>query len=60
MIKNIATKLNDVKLFEINFHKDNRGSFTETFNKQIQSLIGDNICFVDIEFQQLIQLCKMQ
>ena len=46
MIKNIATKLNDVKLFEINFHKDNRGSFTETFNKKIQSLIGDNICFV--------------
>ena len=46
-IKNIgSTKFNDVKLFKLTSHNDERGSFREIFNKEVQSLAGDTVNFV--------------
>ena len=46
-IKNIfETKFNDVKLFELESYNDKRGSFKEIFNKQIQTLIGKDVKFI--------------
>ena len=46
-IKNIiSTKFNDVKLFEVTSHSDQRGSFKEIFNNEVQSLVGDGISFI--------------
>ena len=46
-IKNILpTKFEGVKLFEVESFDDNRGSFKEIYNKEIQSAIGKNINFI--------------
>ena len=46
-IKNIIdTKFKDVKYFKIKSFSDQRGSFQEVFNKEIQSLIGEDVRFV--------------
>ena len=46
-IKNIIpTKLKDIKLFKLAPYNDDRGFFREVFNKEVQSLIGDEINFV--------------
>jgi len=46
-IKNILpTKFEDVKLFAIESFDDNRGSFKEIYNQEIQSAIGEDINFV--------------
>ena len=46
-IKNILpTIFEDVKLFEMESFDDNRGSFKEIYNKEIQSAIGGNINFI--------------
>ena len=46
-IKNIIpTKFKDIKLFELASYNDDRGFFREIFNKEIKSLIGDKINFI--------------
>ena len=46
-IKNIiSTNFKDVKLFELESFNDKRGLFKEVFNQEIQSLIGENINFI--------------
>ena len=46
-IKNILpTRFEGVKLFEMELFDDNRGSFKEIYNKEIQSTIGENINFI--------------
>ena len=46
-IKNIIpTKLKDIKLFKLAPYNDDRGFFREVFNKEIETLIGDEINFV--------------
>ena len=46
-IKNIIpTKFKDIKLFELTSYNDDRGFFREIFNKEIKSLIGDKINFI--------------
>ena len=46
-IKNILpTIFEDVKLFEMESFDDNRGSFKEIYNKEIQSIIGEDINFI--------------
>ena len=46
-IKNILpTRFEDVKLFEMESFDDNRGSFKEIYNQEIQSAIGENINFI--------------
>ena len=49
-IKNIiSTKFNNVKLFEVTSHSDPRGSFREIFNDEVQSLVGDEISFIQLQ-----------
>ena len=46
-IKNIIpTKFNGIKLFKLASYDDDRGFFREVFNKEVKSLIGDKINFV--------------
>jgi len=46
-INNIGSKLfKEVKYFKLNTFTDKRGSFKETFNKEIQEFIGCNISFI--------------
>ena len=46
-IKNILpTRFEGVKLFEMESFDDNRGSFKEIYNKEIQSVVGENINFI--------------
>ena len=46
-IKSIdSTKFNDVKLFKLASHSDERGFFREVFNKEIQSFVGSEISFI--------------
>ena len=46
-IKNIIpTKFKDIKLFELASYNDDRGSFREVFNKEVESLIGEKINFI--------------
>ena len=47
IIENIGSKVfEEVKYFKLNTFIDNRGYFKETFNKEIQELIGSNINFI--------------
>ena len=47
IIQNIGSKIfKEVKYFKLNTFIDNRGYFKETFNKEIQELIGSNINFI--------------
>tara|TARA_Y100001978_G_C23645305_1_gene410436 strand:- start:299 stop:835 length:537 start_codon:yes stop_codon:yes gene_type:complete len=47
IIDNIGSKIfKEVKYFKLNTFIDNRGYFKETFNNEIQELIGTNINFV--------------
>ena len=46
-IKNIIpTKFKDIKLFELASYNDDRGFFREVFNKEVESLIGEKINFI--------------
>lgn len=46
-IVNIGSKLfNDVKFFKLNTFIDNRGFFRETYNSNIQKIIGSKINFI--------------
>lgn len=45
-IKLISTKFNDVKLFTANCFNDKRGFFRETYNQEIETLIGGNVKFI--------------
>ena len=42
----IETKFKNVKYFKVKSFSDRRGSFQEVFNKEIQSLIGEDIHFI--------------
>ena len=47
IIENIGSKIfKDVKYFKLNTFKDDRGSFKETFNQEIEKFIGTNIHFI--------------
>ena len=47
IIENIGSKVfEEVKYFKLNTFIDNRGYFKETFNKEVQELIGSNINFI--------------
>ena len=46
-IKNIiSTKFKDIKFFEVVSYDDQRGFLKEVFNREIQSLVGDKINFI--------------
>ena len=45
-VKLISTKFDDVKFFKPTCFDDKRGFFRETYNQEIQSLIGEEIQFI--------------
>ena len=47
IIENIGSKIfKDVKYFKLNIFKDERGSFKETFNQEIEEFISTDIHFI--------------
>ncbi len=46
-IKDItASKINDIKLFQLSSFKDGRGFFRETFNEEVELMLGEKINFI--------------